>query len=82
MGKEAIDVDLVDGAKVLDLVRVVSDHIGKRDFTNVLVDPELRDPRPNNVILVNGREISSLKGLETELQDGNEVVVIPLVHGG
>lgn len=47
-----------------------------------LIDPELKDPRPNALILVNGKEISVLKGLDTLLVDGDEVVLIPVIHGG
>jgi molybdopterin synthase sulfur carrier subunit len=47
-----------------------------------LIDPELEDPRPNALILVNGREISILNGLETVLKDGDEVVFVPVIHGG
>ena len=47
-----------------------------------LVDPDLEDPRPNTLILVNGKEISVLKGLETMLKDGDEVVFIPVLHAG
>lgn len=49
---------------------------------SMLIDPELGDPRPNSLILVNGKEISVLKGLDTPLKDGDEVVLIPVVHGG
>jgi molybdopterin converting factor small subunit len=31
---------------------------------------------------VNGREISVLNGLDTILKDGDEVVFVPVVHGG
>jgi len=48
----------------------------------VLIDPELEDPRPNTLILVNGKEISVLNGLETKLKEGDEVVFVPVVHGG
>jgi molybdopterin converting factor small subunit len=48
----------------------------------LLIDPELDDPRPNALILVNGKETSVLKGLETELEDGDEVTLIPVSHGG
>jgi molybdopterin synthase sulfur carrier subunit len=82
VGKESIDVDIGVGGKIFDLVRLVSDKVGKPEFSKILIDPELEDPRPNNVVLLNGREINSLKGLETELHDGDEVVIIPLVHGG
>jgi molybdopterin synthase sulfur carrier subunit len=47
-----------------------------------LIDQQLKDPRPNALILVNGREISVLSGLETNLKDGDEIVLVPVVHGG
>jgi molybdopterin converting factor small subunit len=48
----------------------------------VLIDPELDDPRTNVLMLVNGKEISVLKGLDTKLKDGDELTLIPVVHGG
>ena len=48
----------------------------------LLVDPELNDPRPNALILVNGKEIGVLKGLETEINEGDELTLIPVAHGG
>ena len=50
----------------------------KRTFS----DHELNDSRSNSLILVNGREISVLNGYETKLNDGDEVVFVPVVHGG
>jgi MoaD family protein len=47
-----------------------------------LVDRQLEDPRPNALILVNGREIGVLDGLATKLKDGDAVVLVPVVHGG
>jgi molybdopterin synthase sulfur carrier subunit len=47
-----------------------------------LIDPELEDPRPNTLILINGKEISILNGLETIIDDGDEVIFVPVVHGG
>jgi len=34
------------------------------------------------LILVNGKDSSVLKGLETLLEEGDEVVLIPVIHGG
>jgi len=48
----------------------------------LLIDPELNDPRPNALILVNGREIGALSGLETEVKEGDEIALIPIAHGG
>lgn len=51
-------------------------------LAKALFDQELGDPRPNSLIIVNGKEISVLNGLETILKDGDEVVFVPVLHGG
>ncbi|MFX0092174.1 MAG: MoaD/ThiS family protein, partial [Candidatus Hodarchaeota archaeon] len=38
--------------------------------------------RPNALILVNGKEISVLNGLETQVEDGDKIVLVPVSHGG
>jgi MoaD family protein len=47
-----------------------------------LIDQQLEDLRLNALMLVNGREISVLDGLETKLKDEDEIVLVPFVHGG
>lgn len=47
-----------------------------------LIDPDLDDPRPNALVLLNGREISVLNGLATKVADGDEITLISVVHGG
>jgi molybdopterin converting factor small subunit len=38
--------------------------------------------KTNALILVNDREISVLNGLDTKLDDGDEIVFVPVIHGG
>jgi len=52
------------------------------NLEQALIDPELKDHKPNALILVNRKEISVLSGLETIVKDGDEVVFIPVSHGG
>ncbi len=51
-------------------------------FKQVLIDPELNDPRPNMIILLNKKEIGVLDGLDTRIEDGDNLVLIPVSHGG
>lgn len=51
-------------------------------LTRGLIDQQLEDPKPIALILVNGREISVLNGLDTSVRDGSEVVLVSVVHGG
>jgi molybdopterin converting factor small subunit len=47
-----------------------------------LIDPECESPKTNMLVLVNGKEIGVLNGLETAIKDGDELVFVPVVHGG
>lgn len=47
-----------------------------------LLDEHLNPPKTNALILINGKEISVLDGLKSKVKDGDEVVFIPVVHGG
>jgi len=38
--------------------------------------------KTNSLILVNDREISVLNGIETELSENDEIVFVPVAHGG
>jgi len=52
------------------------------DLRQVLLDSETLDPRPNALILVSGREINALRGLDTKLTEGDELDLLPVAHGG
>jgi len=79
-GSDNLLLELSEFSKLKDLIdKIVEESPSLR---NVLLDPELMDPRPHMIILVNGVEISALNGLETSLKDGDEIVLIPVIHGG
>jgi len=79
-GKSRVKLEL-DGEKTLrEVIEIVVEKIP--EAKRVLIDPELGDPRPNTLIIVNEREISVLNGLDTVLKNGDEVVFVPVSHGG
>jgi len=71
----------LEGATVRDVVQALAESL-PIEARAMLVDPELNDSRPNALVLLNGREISVLKGLGTAISDGDEVTFIPVAHGG
>jgi molybdopterin converting factor small subunit len=64
-----------------NLIKVLAKSLPS-EAQKLLIDPNLDDPRSNTLILLNGREISVLNGLGTEVADGDEITLIPVVHGG
>jgi molybdopterin converting factor small subunit len=80
-GKKRFQLKLKEPATVKKLVTNLTETFSS-EFNQVLVDSQLDDPRPNALILVGGKEISVLQGLETEVRDAEEIVLVPVVHGG
>ena len=78
-GKTQLTVNFQEGMSLKDLVTKISQEMPQLEKT---FSDQLNDSRSNALILVNGREISVLNGLETKLNDGDEIVFIPVVHGG
>ncbi len=79
-GKTQFTTNFQDEISIRGLLEKISQEIP--ELKRTFCDQELNDSRSNSLILVNGREISVLNGFETKLSDGDEIVFVPVVHGG
>ncbi len=64
---------------------VLSQLVSKKEcesLKQLLLENGTADPRPNALIMVSGREISALNGLETLLTENDELALLPIAHGG
>jgi len=73
-------IEIKGKARLKDIIWKLADS--SENLRRALIDPELKSPLPNAVIIVNGRDISALDGLETEVKPGDEIVFIPLIRCG
>jgi molybdopterin synthase sulfur carrier subunit len=80
-GQREFELSIPQGSTVKDLLSLMinkwgdrlSAHLYKSGSDSIL--PYIR-------LMVNGRSIEFLKGMETVLQDGDEFQMLPLVAGG
>jgi MoaD family protein len=79
-GKTQLTMNFHAGITVKDVVEQLGLKIPALQHT--FFGQELNDARSNSLILIGGKEISVLDGYETQLCDGDEVVFVPVVHGG
>ena len=79
-GRNVFAVAFRKSVSVEVLVKKVVESLPK--LKNALINPNSGEPRRNMLVLVNGREISVLDGFETTLNDDDEVVFVPVMHGG
>jgi MoaD family protein len=79
-GKTQLTMEFKKGASIQDVINQLSQQIP--GLRGAFCNADLNEPRSNSLILVNSKEISILNGYETKLSGGDEVVFVPVVHGG
>ncbi len=79
-GKSQVSIDFKDGMSLKSLIKSLSRDMP--ELKSIFGDQELNDQQSNSLVLINGREISVLNGLETKIADEDELVFVPVVHGG
>jgi molybdopterin converting factor small subunit len=45
-------------------------------------DSQVNSPSPNALIMLDGVEINNLEGTETAIIPDQEIIILPVVHGG
>jgi molybdopterin synthase sulfur carrier subunit len=73
------EIELPDNATVIDLIRTIDKAVSPNFSSVILDDGKLKD---QYVVLINGRSIDFLHGLETRLNNGDEVTFLPPAGGG
>lgn len=79
--EETIKFKPEEQANVGAVLKRLAERHGK-EFVNYVYDTKTGEVKGFLQLLVNGRSVSSEKGLETELKDGDVLAIIPPVGGG
>ena len=79
--EQAERVELEDDALVADLLSLLAEKHGQ-PFKKAIYEPKGLDLKPHYILSVNGLLLNQLNGIETKLEDGDRVVLMPVVSGG
>ncbi len=74
-------ISLNNKSSVYDLLILLSKKYGD-PFRKAVFDPKDLELKPYHMISVNGLLLNQLKGLKTELNDNDQVILMPIVSGG
>jgi len=80
-GSFSQEEEIREGESVGCLLHRLTDRYGE-GFREALFHGETGQIRQYIVVLVNGRSLASMEGMETALRDGDEVVFVPAYGGG
>ncbi len=76
-----LEIKTADGSKVKDLLQLLTEKYGD-EMKHTLFDPQTKQVRDSYQLLLNGRNIYALKGLDTCLEDESVLTLYPPVSGG
>lgn len=75
------EFELEEGASLVELLNKISSIYGK-DFQKEVYEPGLKDVKMGFVITVNGALMGQLQGVDTQLNSGDNVILMSLMSGG
>ncbi len=81
LGQRELEVSLPSGSTVKDLISWMISKWGD-NLSPHLLKPGSDSLLPHIRLMINGRSIEFLNGMETVLRDGDEFLMLPLVSGG
>ena len=73
-------LEMVEGSSIGEVINTV---IGDDDaLRTILWDKQVDSPFPNALVMLDGVEVNNLQGMATPVSDGQELVLLSVVHGG
>jgi molybdopterin synthase sulfur carrier subunit len=81
LGQREVEISLPNKSTLQQLLATMVDTWGDELRSN-LFEPNTTTPLPHIRLMVNGQDITFLNGMETVLEDGDEILMLPPVGGG
>jgi MoaD family protein len=81
VGQRLTEIELPLGSTIEDCLTYMRKRWGEELSTH-LFHPETGAVLPYVQIMVNGQKINFIKGMETPLKEGDEVLILPPASGG
>jgi len=81
LGQRELEVPVPEGSTVKDLLSWMMNKWGD-EVSPHLFKPGSDSLLPHIRLMVNGRSIEFLNGMDTILRDGDEFLILPLLTGG
>ncbi|WP_069808380.1 ubiquitin-like small modifier protein 1 [Vulcanisaeta thermophila] len=80
VGSFKVELDVPNDTTIRGLIGILAQTFNPK-ITDVLLDNEGK-LRGDYAVLINGKAIEWVNGLDTRLSDGDEVVILPPAEGG
>ena len=79
LGQKTKELDIQEGVTVRQAIDNLIE-VGGQDLHDLIIDDD--HISGNLIVMLNRRDISTLSGEDTPVEDGNEITILPHVQGG
>jgi molybdopterin converting factor small subunit len=79
LDKQLIEVEVPEGATVLDVIKIVTE-IGGPPLKDLIL--RKGDIDGNLIVMLNKKDVSTIGGIDLSVSDGDEIALLPHVQGG
>ena len=79
-GVNEISLNIEKNSTIKDVLKLLTSEFGKEFKITIFENPDTLSKYI--IISLNGRDIRSLRNLESSLHDGDEVALLPAIAGG
>ena len=80
-GQREVEISVPQECTLQELLITMVDTWGD-ELRSRLFEPNTTTPLPHIRLMVNGQDIAFLNGMETVLEEGDEILILPPVGGG
>ena len=81
LGQGEVELSVPERCTLRELIATLVNRWGD-DLASSLLEPKTQSVLPYIRLIINGRDIAFLNKMETVLQNGDEVLILPPVSGG
>lgn len=81
LGKEQIELSLPEGATIHDVLARLTET-GDPKLAHYLAEPKVKSAHAPLRIMLNGRDSTALKGRDTVVSEGDDILVFIPIAGG
>ena len=81
LGKREVEISIPEKSTLQELLLKMVGTWGD-ELRSRLFEPNSTSPLPHIRLMVNGQDIAFLNGMETVLEEGDEILILPPVGGG
>lgn len=81
LGRGEVELSVPEGSTLKELIAALVNRWGE-DLASSLLEAKTQNVLPYIRLMVNGRDIAFLNKMETVLQNGDEILILPPVSGG